>query len=208
MTHDNQAEVRARFNRRFAFGLHAMISLTISVLLFVISFTHPLNIAIWYEQEVWMGYARPDLMYIASLMVGIVGAHGSWLLWREERLNKRALRFSLHLVSTIISFALVFTFITSWYFSESYKWVDYVPVSAGEPSQIVITLVMLMTALLTVTLPIHALWLLYKTLLARTLQKADDTETKRKREERLSVVGDDGELMEWAEREIKAKRQS
>ena len=57
--------------------------------------------------------------------------------------------------------------------------------------------------LLTLTLPLHAIRLLYQELLSRTLDHAD---TKPKRDETAPLIGDDGELSEWVEQEMKTKQ--
>ncbi|MCC6804271.1 MAG: hypothetical protein IT319_15425 [Anaerolineae bacterium] len=207
MSHDDQASVRQQFNRRFVFGLHAVASVLISLLLFLLVFTHPLNTTVWDGQTVWAGYARPDLMYVASILLGMVGLHGLWVLRREGRLDRRRrLGFALHALLATVGAALTFSYLNSWYFNESYKWVDYyAPVSPGSPPALVVYAVLLFTIAVSLALPVHGGWLLYHELLARSLRRAA---AKPKREEDAPMIGDDGELSEWIVEETKAKQSS
>lgn len=43
MSFDHQTVIRQQFNRRFAFGVHAVVSIVISLILFLLALTHPLN---------------------------------------------------------------------------------------------------------------------------------------------------------------------
>jgi hypothetical protein len=203
MSDENRALLRHQFNRRFALGLHAAVSGVISLILLMLVFTHPLNTLIQNNQVVWAGYARPDLLYLASILIGAVGLHGLVLLWHEGRLLRRRFGFALHGLLTLVSVALTLSYLSSWYFNEAYKWVEaYVPASPGAPPAPLINLVLLLTVLLTITLPLHGIGLLYRELLSRSLDRA---QAKPKRDETLPLLGDDGEIPEWVEEQLKAK---
>jgi hypothetical protein len=146
MSHGDSAAVRTQFNRRFAFGLHAVSAGIVSFILFVLSLTHPLNMAVWNGQSVWAGYARPDLMYLGSFLVSGIAFHGLWLLGREGRINRRRMILALHTLLSGLGVGLVITYLTSWYFDEMYKWADYyVPVSPGSPPTAVVYSVLALT---------------------------------------------------------------
>ena len=99
-----------------------------------------------------------------------------------------------HLLFMFVTLALTFSYLTSWYFDETYKWVDfYNPVSPGSPPAAVITTVLLLTILSVITLPVHGIVMLYRHLLTRTLRIARSTGEKAKRDEQNAVVGDDGQ---------------
>lgn len=144
-----------------------------------------------------MGYARPDLLYVGSLLVGMVGLHGLWLLRREGLIIRRRFAFALHTLLAVVGAALTFTYLNSWYFNESYKWVEfYAPVSPGSPPALVVYAVLLVSIVSALALPVHGAALLYQELLARTLRRAD---AKPKRDETALPIGDDGELLDWAD---------
>lgn len=215
----DQQVIRQQFQRRFAFGLNAVALLTLSLIVFFLALTHPLNMTILNGQATWAGYARPDLMYAGSLLLGIVGIHGVWLLWREGKLKPRGLRFTLHFVGTIVSLMLTMTFLSSWYFNEAHKWIDgYRPVSPGAPSEIVVITLLLLTIILTVMLPLHGIRLMYETLLLRTLQQShpqrgkrkriDVLEAKLKRDEARYLNAEESQPSAGLEQEKRAKRLS
>ncbi len=216
---EDQQVIRRQFQWRFAFGLNAVVLFIISLMSFFLALTHPLNMTLLNGQAAWAGYARPDLMYVGSMLLGVVGLHGIWLLGREGKLKPRGLRFALHLLGIIVSVMLTMTFFNSWYFNEAHKWIaGYTPVSPGAPSEIIVVVLLLLTAILTLTLPLHGIFLVYKTLLTRTLQRSspkqrkykrkDVMEAKLKRDEARSLAGDDHELSEWGEQAGRAKRLS
>ena len=208
MGEDKQFIIR-RFRERFTFGLNSLISLSISLILFFLAFTHPLNTGFWDGHIVWAGYARPDLMYVGSILLGVIGLHSIWLLWREGKLKPRGSRFALHALGAFVGAALTVTFLSSWYFNETHKWLTgYVPVSPGAPSQIITMTMLLLISLLLFTLPLHGIHFLYNILLERTLQHSDASPEKPKRDEEQGVVGDDGELLEWVEDTMRTKRLS
>ena len=227
MPDDQQAILRRQFQRRFAFGLNAVILLIISLVLFFLALTHPLNIALLNGQTVWAGYARPDLMYAGAVLLGVIGLHGVWLAWQERKLKLRGLRFVLHLIGTLVTLGLSLTFLNSWYFNESHKWIaGYTPVSSGAPTEVLTITLLLLTIILLVTLPLHGIRLLYQTLLEGMLQPSNSGQTKPKRSDSLKpkrgdtsestpmpdddqlVVGDDGELSDWAEHQLRTNRLS
>lgn len=206
MSDHDQQSVRQRFNRRFVFGLHAVISGLISVVMFYLALMDPRNTYVLSSRVLWAGYARPDLIYAAAVLLGLLGLHGLWLLRREGRISRRRLGFAFHALLAAMGAAVSVGYLNSWYFVERYREISYyVPASPGLPPEAVITGVSLLAVLVWVTLPIHGIWLLYHELLARSLRRA---EAKPKREQDTPMIGDDGELSDWVVEETKAKQSS
>lgn len=206
MAYDDQQSLRRQFNRRFVFGLHAAVSGLISVVMFYLALMDPRNSYVLSSREIWAGYARPDLMFVGSALLGIVGLHGLWLLRREGRISGRRLGFALHALLSAVGVLVMFAFLNSWYFVESHRQFNYSTAGLTDPPpDAVITAGSLLITLVLLTLPLHGVWLLYHELLARSLRRAA---AKPKREGDTPMIGDDGELSEWVVEETKAKQSS
>lgn len=203
-----QAAIVQKFRRRFAFAMTVIFAGIIAFALFHIAFEHSLNaVRNWQGRLMPIGYARPDLLYAGSLVTGLIFLHGVWLLWRERWLNRQKALLAAHGVLAAVSFALIYFFFSSWFINEGYKGIEgYVPASLGPPSEGVTYLLGVLLLIVIVSFPSHVL---YRALLAFMLRRSrHESKPKIKRDELASLVGDDGELADWAAQEMKAKRLS
>lgn len=187
----SQEQIKQNFARRFAFGVHALLSIP-AILLLLVSAYNSQQFSIIMDMKFFAGI-NGSMLVIQGILLALLGIHGVWF-WNTQSdaaafVKRRRFLFITHLIVAIgVALACYGIGMDYGQFIQDTSTVAGSPHLRGDLSP----LFFFVPFLLLITALPHAIYFAYRELLERTLSQKPKPKIERLQND--PVISDDGEL--------------